>query len=153
MATDKNGMATARHNQTLNDLLIDVSRSLLQYAVDAWPWAGPDTETGRLSVLRLAKGQSAHAAKLADLLLARGWTIDFGTYPTEYTDLHYVSLDYFLSLLAQDQRELVAEIEQVLVGCREDDEAASVLRRLLDNQREIAAKLAELRRPSPSSVH
>ena len=60
-------MATVQQNQTLNDLLIDVCRSLLQYAVDAWPWAGPDTETGRLAVLRLAKGQSAHAARLADL--------------------------------------------------------------------------------------
>ena len=68
------------------------------------------------------------------------------------TDLHYVSLDYFLTLLVDDQRVLVSEIEQVLLASRDDDDAASVLRRLLDNQREIVAKLTELTQQSPTNA-
>jgi len=34
---------------------------------------------------------------MVELLDQRGWTVDFGGYPTDYTDLHFVSLEFLLS--------------------------------------------------------
>lgn len=145
-------MATVHKNNLLNDLLIDVSRSLLQYAVEAWPWTANDAEFGLKTVRELAASQRARVAELAELLTSRGHIIDFGIYPTEYTDLHYVALSYFLKLLETSQQELIAEVDRVLAGCRDDHAAVDVLDDLLQTQRDIAKSLSELRQHAPNAA-
>ena len=145
-------MATVERNQELNGLLVDVYRSLLQYAVEAWPWTAADAEVGLAAVRELAARQAGHAADIVDLLASRNWVVDFGIYPTDYTDLHYVALSYFLRLLEASQQELVAEIEQTLERCRDDERAAHAVSRLLESQRDIVKSLKELRQQAPSGV-
>ena len=143
-------MATAETSQVLNDLLIEVTRSLLQYAREAWPWTSTLHEDQRLLINRLAEKQAAGAAELVELLMSRGWSIDFGTYPTEYTDLHYVSLEYVLGLLLDNEQSLVTTIMTARDRCRGDQEAEAVLDRVLFEQREIVASLTAMRNPQTS---
>lgn len=122
-------------NERLNDLLIDMGRSLLQYTSEASLWASSDEEDVEESVERMAAEQRDVVAALADLLAARGHAIDFGTYPTEYTSLHYVAIDFLLSQLVANQRSVLAQCEAIERAAAEDDEARSLLQDIVISER------------------
>ena len=137
-------MRSAERNAELNQLLINLNRSLLQYVGEAWPWTANADSPERRTIERLVERQKVWIARLTDLLVARGWTIDFGVYPTEYTDLHYVALDYLLSALASNQTALLADVAQTLMLCRDDVEASSLLNDIRSDQDAALRQLEEL---------
>ena len=94
-------MAESQNNSQLNFLLINLGRSLLQYVEECWPWSGNETHGNPLDALVIAQKETI--ARLTDLLIQRRWNIDFGSYPTEYSDLHFVALDYLLLQLIENQ--------------------------------------------------
>ena len=100
-------------NDRLNGLLIDVGRSFLQYVGECWPWTVDSASETRQLINELVGLQSENVARLADYLDSVGHTIDFGTFPTEYTDKHFVALDYLIDLLVENQRNVIAEVEAV----------------------------------------
>jgi hypothetical protein len=122
-------------NERLNDLLIDVGRSLLQYTSEAWPWASTEHEQMRDAVERMAGEQREIITALAELLADRGHAIDFGTYPTEYTSLHYVAIDFLLSQLVANQRSVLAACEAVARAAAEDDQAGALLQDIVLSER------------------
>ena len=99
-------------NQRLNDLVIRVYRSLLQYANECLPWGGAQEETEQKTVAELAADQLHHLEPLAELVLARSQTIDYGIYPMDFGELHYVALDYLMHELLQNQSGLIATLER-----------------------------------------
>lgn len=139
-------MAVITHNAKLNELVIDLGRSLLQYAAEVSPWA----KTGAVSdeMARLAARQRDSVGKLVDLLAARGWNIDFGVYPTDYGDLHFLSWNYFVPMLRQSQEALVAELDEAAHTCIDDAEAVDVLREVLDEERQVSTALNALLAPA-----
>ena len=128
----------------LNDLLVRLNRSLLQYAGESWPWTDPESAGERAVVDSLVARQQAHVGRLAELLWGRYWNIDFGVYPAEYTDLHYVALDYLLTLLVASERDVLEEIERVLPLCIGDEEATRIVEGARNDQREIVEQLQRL---------
>lgn len=137
-------MAEPQHNAELNQLLIELNRSLLQYMADAWPWTGESEKTERDKIDVLVKRQREQISRLTELLAYRGWSIEFGSYPTEYTDLHYVALDYLLSQLIENEQGLISEIEQTRTACAVDLKAASLIDEILAEQRDIVTQLEEI---------
>ena len=127
----------------LNDLLIDVGRSLLQYTSECWPWSavGEDETQRRWTGWPPSSGTWWG---LADLLAERGHAIDFGTYPTEYTSLHYVAVDYLLSQLVANQQSVLTECEAVAAGASGDDEAKSLLDDIVLSERKHLDELRAL---------
>jgi hypothetical protein len=125
-------MAEFISNHRLNDLLIDLGRSLLQYVGESWPWTGYDEAKEQAAINTLVDGQKASVQSLAELLAGRGHFIEPGTYPTEYTSLHYVALDYLLSQLVEDQRELVEECAAVSGDAQDDPDAGPLLAQIAD---------------------
>lgn len=95
----------------LNDLLIDIGRSLLQYVGESWPWTSAEESDERAAVERMVAEQRETVLQLAALLDARKHRITYGQYPSEYTSLHYVALDYLLEQLVDEQRTLAAELK------------------------------------------
>jgi hypothetical protein len=67
----------------LNDLLIDVGRSLLQYVGESWPWTSEDEADVGTSVQRIVAEQRDTVLQLAELLDSRGHRIAYGQYPSE----------------------------------------------------------------------
>lgn len=122
-------------NERLNDLLIDVGRSLLQYTSEASLWASSEEEGVQESVERMAAEQREVVAALADLLSDRGHAIDFGTYPTDYTSLHYVAIDFLLDQLVANQRSVLAGCEALERAAAEDDEARALLQDIVISER------------------
>lgn len=140
---------TLNANERLNDLLIDVGRSLLQYTSECWPWVAGNEQPLQTALERMAAEQRDVVTALADLLAERGHAIDFGTYPTEYTSLHYVAADFLLTQLVGNQQDVLAECESVARATPSDDEARSLLddivvseRKHLDELRVLAADYA-----------
>ena len=78
----------------------------------------------------------------------RGEFVDFGTYPTHYTSLHYVSVDYLLDRLVQNQTEIARACEEVSQAAEGDAETAELLRDITAAERQF---LDELRRLAPGS--
>jgi len=134
-------MADLISNHRLNDLLIDLGRSLLQYVGESWPWTGYDEADEQAAIDTLVAEQKASVQALAELLVAREHFIDPGSYPTEYTSLHYVALDYLLSQLVAEQRELVEECAALSGEAHDDPEAGPLLAQIAD---QAAAHLTRL---------
>lgn len=142
-------MAAIAHNAKLNELVVDLGRSLLQYAAESSPWA----KTGALAdeMERLASRQRDSVARLVDLLVNRGWVVDFGVYPTDYGDLHFLAWNYFVPKLRASQEALVAELDEAVHTCVDDPEAVELLREILTEERSITAALDALVAP-PATV-
>ena len=145
-------MLTVHRNAELNELLVLLGRSLLQYVGESWPWSRPDEEDVCRAVDALARRQREQARSIAALLDQRGWNIDFGTYPTEFTDLHYVALDYLLAELVKHEAGLTPEITALAAGCADDAEAAPLVERLLAEHCDAVRQLESLARSHPQSA-
>jgi hypothetical protein len=137
-----------QQNEVLNQVLVVMGRSLLQYSADAWPWTGSHSSASRAAVEELIADQKTRVARLAELLDARGWTIDFGVYP-DFTGLHYLSLEFVLPHLVENQRGVVTEIETALPKCTADPEGTALLIEILAAERAVLSKLEELSRSKP----
>src|SRR5690606_15143659 len=118
-------MTDSQTNATLNDLLILIYRSLLQYAVECWPWSDPADEAEHDVIERLASEQKSGVARLATFLDQRQHPIDFGTYP-DWSALHYVSLDSMLGQLIGDEAAIIAGAERALPTLKADPEASGL---------------------------
>lgn len=132
-------------NSLLNQLLINLCRSLLQYAGEAWPWIRLEDTWEREKVEELVARQQRGIGRLAELLAERDWPVDFGSYPTEYSDLNYIALDYLIEQLIANEEALIADLEETIRTCAEDPEAVQLLNEILDEQRQIVAALKQLR--------
>lgn len=139
-------MPAITHNAKLNELVVDLGRSLLQYAAESSPWG----KTGALAdeIARLAARQRESVGKLVELLTSRGWVIDFGVYPTDYGDLHFLGGSYFVPKLQESQEALVVEIDEAAHTCFDDPEAVAILREVLAEERDVAAALTALTKPA-----
>jgi hypothetical protein len=137
-----------QQNQRLNDVLIVICRSLLQFAAEAWPWTRETSNGALTDVDGLIAAQKTRIEKLSDLLDGRRWTIDFGAYP-DFTDLYYLSLEFVLPHLVANQQAVVKEIEAALPQCAGDAEGAALLEEILHGERAALSKLEELTRPQP----
>jgi hypothetical protein len=137
-------VAVITHDAKLNDLLVDLGRSLLQYADESWPWATTAEATAEREVRALAARQRENVSQLADLLADRGWPIDFGGYPTDYTDLHFLSLDYLVGELVRHQKQDIATLEQCIVRLEHDPAGRSLTQEVLGSERAHLEMLEEL---------
>lgn len=129
---------------TLNDLLIHLGRSLLQYVGECWPWTDADAQQERATIDEMVQKQKRQTAQLVNYLQDAEWLIDHGTYPTEYTDLHYVALDFLLQQLIQNQLALVADAKHVLGVCEQDPAAKQLVGEIQTVQQSIADDLKAL---------
>jgi len=135
-------VAVITHDAKLNDLLVDLHYSLLQYVAETSPWSQKPQAAS--TVEQLAAQQQRHVARLVDLLRMRNWSIDFGTYPSEYTDLQYLSVEFFLPRLIAAQSAVVSELDEAVHTCIDDAVAVALLRDLLTGEQEILAQLRQL---------
>ena len=127
----------------VNELLIATGRSLLQYTAEAYPWS-PVNKDLRETILRLAHQQQGSVRKLVHWLDDEGETIEYGTYPVDYTSLHYVSAAFLLKHMLKNQSAIV---ELATVECSaEDAETAHhlLLAEILAGEQAVLGELKKL---------
>lgn len=134
-------MADIQHNARLNSFVISIGRSLLQYADESWPWSSTSEVELQGVFHRLASLQRQEVAALTELLDQREWPVDFGGFPTDYTDLHFVSLDYLLTRVLAGEEAVVADLQEAVHSCADDPAAIHVLKEVLATEQKIIERL------------
>ena len=137
-------MSNHSQNEALNDLLIEIGRSFLQYVGECWPWtAGHSAET-RASVDQLVERQKADVAALADFLTASNHPVDFGTYPTDYTSLHFVDLDYLLETIVQNQSSVLEATREAADAATGSETVNGLVSEIVESETAILSGLKQL---------
>lgn len=144
-------MPNVQHNTKLNELLISISRSLLQYVGHSCSWTSRADASLADEFSSIVATQQEHVADLSELLVERRWTIDFGGFPAEYTDLHFLSLKYLLKKIVENQHHIVAELDEASHTSVDDPEAASLIDEILASERELTDRLNSLSRPKAAT--
>jgi hypothetical protein len=137
-------MPHVQHNAKLNQLLIDIGRSLLQYVGHCSSWSSRSQAILEQEFPKLVAIQQEHVGQLSALLTERRWTIDFGGFPASFTDLHFLSLKYLSKLILKNQVAVIAELEEASHNCVHDPEAATLIGEILQSERQITDRLREL---------
>jgi len=140
--------------QTINTALIGLSRSFLQYVAESWPWVDADDRSIEEQLQVLAARQRQDVGDLVELLMDRDWAIDFGTYPTEYTDLHFISLTSLFEWLSTGQSQIADLLKSTQQELQEagDGEAAGIVETVALRQNDLAQAMKELQQELADSV-
>ena len=154
-------MADSNPGDVLNRVLARLYRSLMQYAVDCWPWTSstdtaasdsPGSDSpGQKSIEQMTARQQEFVARLADLITSRGNVVDFGSF-RDNSELNYVSLDYLLGKLIADEQGLIAELQVALPALQHDAEATALVSELLAVETQNLTQLRELSRSVSATV-
>lgn len=129
----------------INSLLIDTHRSLLQYANEAWPWAAEEDDSTQAKVKSLACQQEGLVTQFVEFLRERKQLVDFGVYPQEYTSLHFVALEYYLSRIEASQTALIGQLESAMGSVAGDQAAAQLVENSIKVNRQILNELKDLK--------
>ena len=137
-------MIDAPTQALLQGILRRESLSLLQYIRDAFPWTSLE-EQGAWPKLRHVVDEDAEGiAELGRFLARRRVPLPYvGMFPVDFTSINFVSLDYVLPRLLDEQRREAAALEADLARVA-DPEAHAQLQRLLDLKRRHLADLEGL---------
>ena len=110
----------------LNDLFAIEYRSFPMYLTDASPWTHHGDEKATEALQNIVLDQKAMVQRIGEFILDAGGRVETGEYPMEFTDTHFLSLDFLLKELVRYQRADVAAIERI-VSQLPDDRAAREL--------------------------
>lgn len=138
---------TCQDNEILlNGVLIQMARSFLQYVSECSPWVAADAASDEAQVIVLAARQRQDVADIAALLDAREHYIDFGSFPTEYTDQQFLSLQSIMNRLKQSHQLVCHRISTAIVSFRTagDTEAAELLTTVESHERDILRGMHEI---------
>lgn len=139
-------------NDRLCDLVVRMFRSLLQYTNECWPWGGMEEVAEQKLIATLAARQQEEVQRLVDLLQERGESVEAGTYPTSYGELHYVALEYLMHNLLKDETALIAALEQEAAASTTDLSVAALLSDLIASERQTLLELQELAKRTPAAL-
>jgi hypothetical protein len=136
----------ARDSAVLKDVLRRESRSFLQYVADSFPWTTSNEDDALGKLQKLIEEEREATAGLGRFLYRQRQTLPYlGAYPTHFTTLNYVALDYLLPKLAEEEREEIAGLERDLnelidpEARAEIDKLLSIKRRHLQTIETLAA--------------
>jgi len=135
----------------LNSALIDMSRSFLQYVAEGWPWVDSEHQAVGDQVLALAESQRGDVAAIVELLTEREQFIDFGSFPTEYTDLQFLALDAMFDWLENSQQVVIASTAAAAQAVKsvDDADASELMEVIHSRQKDLIEKLKEVRSRTP----
>jgi len=139
-------MTNVPTDSTINTALISLSRSFLQYVAESWPWVDASVRQVEQQVRDLATQQRQDVAALVHVLTERDCHIDFGTYPTEYTDLHFISLSTLLEWLVKGQSQIVDRLRATGETLKEagDGIASELIEAIANRQTDVASQMKQL---------
>lgn len=138
-------MACIQHNTQLNQLVVDLGCSLLQFVGEVSPWSPANAGAARDAVAQAQQQQRRHVDQLVDLLTERRWPVEFGLYPAEFTDLHFMSLKAMLPRIIENQNRIIAELDEAAHTCIDDVDAIGILMTVLAGERALTEQIKSLK--------
>lgn len=128
-------------NRLVNDVLVILHRSLLQYMAECSPYVSADQTEKKSETDELIRFQHSAVTLLEELLEERRCYVDFGLYPIEFTDMQFLSLDYLLNESLVEARTIEQSIANAVQNSTDDIEANNRLKSVLKIQQEVITNL------------
>ena len=125
-------------------LLLHQYRSLPLFLTEAVPWTHRGDERATSVLLDIVAGQRDLSNRIAAELEQRGWPLDVGEYPMEFLDLHFLSLDFLLQRLVENQQREVDAIARLCTEVNEDPVALDLAQEALGSAKGYLESLMEL---------
>jgi hypothetical protein len=111
----------------LQDIVGRESRSVLMYVGDAFPWTTAGGEQTLQTLRRLIAEEGRAIAALGRYLVRRHLPPPHpGNYPSSFTTINFLSLDYLLPRLVEHERRSLAELERDLPRVTDAEARAEV---------------------------
>ena len=120
-------MPDSTTNSALNNALAALTSSLVQYTGECGPWTDGDDDTEMAALDLFRRRQQLQIARLVELLRDRDATIEFGRFPTKYTDLHFVSLENLYPRMIANQEAILETLKKAATSCRGDEQAEALI--------------------------
>lgn len=128
------------------------SLSLLRYIGEAFPWTVAAGHPALARVAEIVAEDRAATESFGRFLFRRRIPPSFsGAYPSGFTTLNFLSLEYLLPRLVDTQRQALADLESD-VGAVTDADAKAELEKLLAVKRLHLTELAALKVPRGEST-
>jgi hypothetical protein len=105
---------------TLNRLLAIQYRSLAMYLIWASPYRRPEDEEAWKAIQQVVADQEAYCGRIVELLLDRGWNVDYGDFPITFTGSHDLSLKYLVHQLVDSQKQTIKAIRECYEALSQD---------------------------------
>jgi rubrerythrin len=142
----------------LQSVIRRLSRSLLQYVRDAFPWITREEQATLGPLKKLIEEEGRAAADGIQFLLRHHLPLPYlGAYPEEFTDHNYISLSHILPILIDHQLHEIADLERDESRVVDPD-ARALIRKICDMKRRHVRTLEGLSRqpnataPQPATV-
>jgi len=135
-----------RHStsQVLNRVLATLYRSLPMYLQWSCPWVHSGDERAVAAVKRIVDDQMALCRRISEHILEHHDRIDLGEYPTSFTSLHDVAIDYLIGRLVECQKDDIRVLERCVSQLDHDPPARSLAEEALGAARGHLESLQEL---------
>jgi hypothetical protein len=128
----------------LHDLIRRQSRSLLQYAREAYPWSKARDQAVSDAVQAIAEEQADALASLGRWLAKQRVPVSsLGAYPMHFTTMNFIAVHALLPRIIADERQQIAAVEQTYLALP-DGEARGTVQALLDLKKNHLQQLNEL---------
>ena len=137
-------MIAADMKTLLQDIMRREGRSLLHYVSDAFPWANANERAALARLLAMIAEEQRAGAAFSQFLLRQHLSSPHGgPYPMDFANVNYVSIDYLLPRLVENQRGVVARLDQDVLALYDPD-AREHARKLLDVKRRHLEEMEKL---------
>jgi hypothetical protein len=139
-------------NQALTRLFALQEFSIANYASQAHLHAG-DIEREHFAVIvQISKEQTARAAEIGSLLLARRAILQRSGFPMHFTGLNYLSASFVARRILTEQTELIAAIRGCVAKLHGDHEGQVLARRTLASEQENLWKMKRVLGEAPENA-
>jgi hypothetical protein len=136
----------------LQEVLRRESRSVLLYVGDAFPWTTARGEERLATLRRLVTDEGRAVAAFGQFLVRRKVDLPFlGNYPSGFTTINFLDLNFLLPRLVESERQSLADLERDRTAVP-DAEARAELEKLAAVKRRTLAGLEELAARQPQEA-
>lgn len=140
---------TGNHDKTdvlaiLNRLLVLHHRSLPAYLGWAQPWRKPGQQRAHETLQQIVQDQARTVDRLGSMILQGRGELEYGEFPIQFTGLNDLSFDYLLGRMITHQREMIAEINDLVSQLACDPLAQALAQECLGQAKAHLESLEEL---------
>jgi hypothetical protein len=146
-------MSNPAWTTVLQDIVRRERQSLLQYVPEAYPWAKPGDEAALAKLLKMVEAEQGAAARLAKWLERRHMPVPpTNSFPFSFTTLNFVSVDFLIPRLVEEQRQNIAALEKdkQRIG---DADVRQQVQAFIDLKSRHLQTLEEFATPAGNPVH
>jgi hypothetical protein len=135
----------------LHRLVAMGSRSLLQYVCQAFPWSADRSGQAVAKIQEIAAEERDATARLTRHLQKKRVRLPpTMSFPSHFTTINFVSIDYLLPKLIAEHESEVAELEGRL-AVAQDEEVRDLAQHYLDRKRRDLQTLKDLKAKAPAA--